>query len=491
MSNIVFSQVRPSRTKIVATLGPASESEETLFALIQAGVDVFRLNMAHAGPEDAQPRLDRIRKVAATIGVPIAVLADLAGPKMRLGELPGDEYQCEPETPIRIVRGKSTTEPNTFTTTYDPLVDELEIGNRIMLADGTVGLEVIEKDADSVLCRVVLSGTVRSRQGVNLPGAKLSVKTLQPVDIENARWAVRAGLDFLGLSFVRTPDDLNELRAILLETAGGDRSKIPHIIAKIEKPEALERIEEIVDAADGIMVARGDLGVEVDIAQIAVTQKRIIRICREKCKPVIVATQMLESMHHLTVPTRAEATDVANAILDGADACMLSGETAVGEHPVLVVEMMHRIAVATEKAGRNNGISNCSSPKCVCGAEFSDDDLTDAVCEAGIRLADDLDAAVLLVTSHSGRTARQLSGKRCLTMTLGMSKDERALRRMCLYWGVVPVLNAPDSNREKLDWIVASGKAVGELKTGDRIVHLCRLNEHSGAQNLLYVHVVE
>ena len=493
MSKLVFPCLRPSRTKIVATLGPASDSEDKLLQLLEAGVDVFRLNMAHGGPKDGQIRLDRIRKVSAQLGISVAVLADLAGPKMRLGELPGDSYDCEPDVPIKIVRGHSTTEPNTFTTTYEPLVDELEVGNRIMLADGTVALEVVEKYKDYVVCKVIQSGTVRSRQGVNLPGAKLSVKTLQPEDIANAKWALGAGVDFLGMSFIRTPEDLLELREILTNEAGGNVEIVPHIIAKIEKPEALDHLEAIVDVADGIMVARGDLGVEVDIAQIAVTQKKIISLCRRKNKPVIVATQMLESMHHLRIPTRAEATDVANAILDGADACMLSGETAVGDNPVLAVQMMHRIAVATEKFEFTPAIDTTEH----CGhlmeedGTFSETAITDALCDAAVHLAAQLDAALLLVTSHTGRMAMVVSGKRSKTLTIGMSRDERALRRMNLYWGVVPVLNAPPTAQEKLVKVVEAGKETGYLSTGDRVVMISGIAPESKLQNLLYAHVVE
>ncbi len=488
MTNIVFPVLRPSRTKIVATVGPASDSEVMLGKLIQAGVDVFRLNMAHGGPEDAQPRLDRIRNISRQLAQPVAVLADLAGPKMRLGEIPGDVYECNPDVPMKFIRGTSTTEPNCFTTTYEPLVDELEVGNRIMLADGTVALEVTEKAADHVVCTVLQGGPVRSRQGVNLPGAKLSVKTLQPKDVENAKWAVGAGVDFLGLSFVRTAADVHELRSILTDTAkanGLDEKDIPHIIPKIEKPEAVDKLDEIADAADGIMVARGDLGVEYDIAQIAVVQKRIIEICRKKCKPVIVATQMLESMHHQTIPTRAEATDVANAILDGTDACMLSGETAVGEHPIQAVAMMHRIAVATEKILPEHF---CMSQR---HSSMKTQSITDAVCDAANRLADDIDAALVLVASRTGRTALCFSNKRCFTMSVGTSSSERALRRMALYWGVIPLFDTPEEPRENLLQIVESGKAAGYLKPGDRVVLVSGLIPTGEHRNVLYVHVVD
>ncbi|MDR0328456.1 MAG: pyruvate kinase, partial [Planctomycetaceae bacterium] len=390
---LVFPHHRPSRTKIVATVGPASDPEEVLAELIKAGVNVFRLNMAHGDTQQAQARLDRIRKVSKELGVTVGVLADLAGPKMRLGEIPGGVCQCKTDTPLTFIRGKTTNEPNTFTTTYEPLIDDVKPGDRIMLADGTIALQVAEKRSDCIVCKVVQGGPVRSRQGINLPGTKLSIKTLQPADIENAQWATRAGVDFLGLSFVRCVEDIRELREILVETARattGQWTDIPHIIAKIEKPEAVEAIDDIVQISDGIMVARGDLGVEFDIAQIAIVQKKIIETCRKYSKPVIVATQMLESMHHQTLPTRAEATDVANAILDGTDACMLSGETAVGEFPLQTVQMMRRIAFEAETLlearhkEMNQRTDHTSS-------------VTHAVCHAAVTVAEDVDAPMIFV----------------------------------------------------------------------------------------------
>ena len=500
-------ELYPSRTKIVATVGPASESEEKLAELIRAGVDVFRINMAHGTPEKAQPVYDRIRKVASEVGFPVAILADLAGPKMRLGVIPGDSYECVTGSSVRFVRGETTTEPDTFTSTYAPLVDELHVGDRVMLTDGTVALNVTDKTQDVVICKVVQGGVVRSRQGINLPGVKLSVKTLQPRDLENATWAVQAGVDFVGMSFVRSASDVEELRQHLLDNrpAGRDAGDIPHIISKIEKPEAVESIEEIVVASDGIMVARGDLGVEVDIAQIAVIQKRIIKICQRRCKPVIVATQMLESMHHQTIPTRAEATDVANAILDGADACMLSGESAVGEYPVQAVQMMHRIAVEAEKLLKirvkrdiydvvvepvlqelqetNNLIDFDLFVKHV-------DIVTNAMCDAAAKLADDINAAVLLVASQTGKTTRNLSKKRHFTMTLGTSTNEFALRRMNLYRGVIPVADLPDDPLKRLDHVVEAGKRESYLKTGDHIVMINSIIPDGSTRNVLYVHKV-
>jgi len=507
LSKRTFPELYPSRTKIVATVGPASESEEKLAELIRAGVDVFRINMAHGTPEKAQPVYDRIRKVSREVGFPVAILADLAGPKMRLGAIPGDRYECVTGSSVYFVRGESTTVPDTFTSTYAPLVDELQVGDRVMLTDGTVALRVTARTRDVVTCHVVQGGVVRSRQGINLPGVKLSVKTLQPRDLENATWAVRAGVDFVGMSFVRSASDVEELRQHLLDNrpAGRDASDIPHIISKIEKPEAVERIEEIVAASDGIMVARGDMGVEVDIAQIAVIQKRIIKICQRRCKPVIVATQMLESMHHQTIPTRAEATDVANAILDGADACMLSGESAVGEYPVQAVQMMHRIAMETEKLLKtrikhdiydvvvepvlqelqetNNLVDLDLFVKHV-------DIVTNAMCDAAAKLADDINAAVLLVASLTGKTTRNLSKKRHFTMTLGTSTNEFALRRMNLYRGVIPVTGLPENPRDRLEHIVEAGKRESYLVPGDHIVMINSIIPDGSTRNVLYVHKV-
>ena len=485
--NLVFPHNRPSYTKIVATVGPASDPEEVLAELIREGVDVFRLNMAHGATQIAQERLDRIRKVSKQLGVTVGVLADLAGPKMRLGEIPGGVYQCSPDTPMTFVRGTSTTKPDTFTTTYEPLIDDVHVGDRIMLADGTIALQVAEKHSDRVVCTVVQGGPVRSRQGINLPGTTLSIKTLQPIDRENAKWAAAAGVDFLGLSFVRTAEDIRELREILVETVHentGGWGDIPYIIAKIEKPEAVDALEEIVEISDGVMVARGDLGVEYDIAQIAVVQKKIIEMCRKKSKPVIVATQMLESMHHQTLPTRAEATDVANAILDGTDACMLSGETAVGEYPVLAVKMMHRIALEAEKLlkERQNMVDRRRKKTA---------SVTQAVCNAAVTVAEEIDAPVILVGTRSGKTALSISNQRCFTLCVAASNNVRTLQRMNLYWGVFPMVDVPLDSREGLHTVVAKGKESGYLEKGDRIIYIVDVTPENNHQNVLYVHIVE
>jgi pyruvate kinase len=469
-----------SKTKIVATVGPASDGPVQLEALIATGVDVFRLNMAHGNRQQQSARLAAIREASRQVGQPVAVLADLAGPKMRLGELPGGQMTLDLGARVRFVRG-SSAKPGELTTTYEPLVDELAEGDRVLLADGVVSLVVEKREPDQVECRVVQPGLVRSRQGVNLPGVRLSAPAMSEEDRENARWAAASQIDFVGLSFVRRPEDIQELKQLL--AAAGSSAQV---IAKIEKPEALENLAAIVDAADGVMVARGDLGVETDIAEVAVVQKRIIAECHRRRRPVIVATQMLDSMQHSALPTRAEATDVANAILDGADACMLSGETAIGAHPLETVAMMHRIAVATEPLVRH--------ARDVPGPEHEAvavDPITEATVHAAGHLAEELSAKLIVVATTSGATALALSKKRNFVPTLGVSVSEATLRRMCLYWGVIPLASAPLGDPSRLfSHVCAWGRRNHLLAPGDHVVMVSGTGLVHSAHNQIVVHEV-
>jgi len=531
---------RPSQTKIVVTIGPASSSEEKLVELLQAGADVFRLNMAHGGPKEQEARLAAIRAASETVGRPVAVLADLAGPKIRLGEIPGGQLACNtgdrlrfmrllPPLPSGDARGKGARrvdgtnrgepDPRELTTTYEPLLDELAVGDRVMLADGTVSLVVEAVDPDYAQCRVVQPGVIRSRQGVNLPGVKLSVEALSDTDRENAVWAARQGIDFVGLSFVRKADDVRQLKSLLANAEKGtgpicrngppgashklDLSPFPQVIAKIEKPEALEHLEEIVSAADGVMVARGDLGVEIDIARVAMAQKEIIAACNRLRKPVIVATQMLDSMTHSRIPTRAEVADVSNAILDGADACMLSGETAIGEYPRETVEMMHRIALETEagKTGTGSELGWCKRyatasgsvpvPVFPVGSRPSSglNPITESTVSAAGRIADELNAKAVVVATASGATALSMAKNRHFVPTLGVSDSPATLRRMCLYWGVIPLAGAPTSDPAALlRHVTDLGRAAGLLHPGDRIVLIAGTGLAVTRHNMIVVH---
>ena len=311
--------------------------------MVEAGVDVFRLNLAHGDRGQHEATVSRLEEVRSR-SRPLALLVDLAGPKIRLGPLPEDPLICHDGDELQFVRGPQSHGPTQLTSSYDRLIDDLQKGDSVMLADGNVGMVVLEKNDERALCRVVHGGSLRSRQGINLPGVELSVPALTEYDRVCIDWVVQHSVDYVSLSFVRSAAEIHELRELLRT-----HDCQAHIVAKIEKPEALDRLDEVVRAADAVMVARGDLGVETDVAQVPAAQKRIIATCNRYQRPVIVATQMLDSMQREPRPTRAEASDVANAILDGADACMLSGETAIGDYPTTSVQTMNRIMLSTEQ----------------------------------------------------------------------------------------------------------------------------------------------
>ena len=470
-----------SRTKIVATVGPACREEDQLAELIEAGASVFRLNMAHGSIEDHTETVERIRRASSRLETPVAVLVDLSGPKIRLGELVDGKVECELGAQFDFIRGEVSESPNEFGSTYEALVDELSPGDTVMLADGTVSMQVSKKEKDRVQCVVTQRGSVRSRQGINLPGVKLSVPTLGKDDIQHAIWAAKVGADFVSLSFVRSPDDVRQLRQLLRA-----HESDAHVVAKIEKSEALECLDEVIAAADAVMVARGDLGVEIDVATVPVEQKRIVSRCRRMQRPVIIATQMLESMHHSRRPTRAEVSDVANAIMDGGDACMLSGETAIGEFPKEAVSMMQRIAIATENSLRDK--QTFPEP------EFKTQgvhQITQCVVYGAGVIARRLEARLVVVASHSGATALALSGQRSFVPTIGVSAKESTLRRMGLYWGVTPLRGLPARDVNELmrradEW----GIAGGYLSPGDTIVLVGGSHLTAGVHDILTVHIV-
>jgi pyruvate kinase len=328
---------------------------------------------------------------------------------------------------------------------------------------------------------VTQSGTIRSRQGVNVPGVKLSLPALGRADRDAVEWASELEVDFLGQSFVRSPDDVRELKSLVAHS-----KPAPLVIAKIEKREALDSLDEILAAADGLMVARGDLGVEIDVAEMPIVQKRIIAACRQHQKPVIVATQMLESMQTSRRPTRAEVTDVANAILDGGDACMLSAETAIGRYPREAVAMMNRIALATERLFRDNVPQPPGSFR-IEGLR----PVTAAVVYGAGHVAAELDAKLIVVATHSGATALALSKQRTYVPTIGISDQPRTLRRLCLYWGVIPLADVPTENRERMLAAVTEwGRQEAQLKPGDYLVLVGGTGVHPNSHNEVVVHQV-
>lgn len=469
-----------ARTKIVATVGPACGTVEKLVELIRAGVSVFRINTAHGTLEERSRKFDDIRAAADLAGRPVGILVDLAGPKIRLGELAVDPTECETGAEFCFVKGTKSAAPHELTCTYPTLVGELAVGDSVMLADGTVSMVVIGKTASEVRCRVTGAGVIRSRQGINLPGARLSVASLTEADMANAIWAAKNEADFVSLSFVRKPIDVLLLKELLRA-----QGVSPMVIAKIEKPEAVTQLAEIVAAADGVMVARGDLGVETDVAEIAVVQKRIVAECQRQGKPVIVATQMLDSMHHHRRPTRAEATDVANAILDGADACMLSGETAIGEFPVEAVQIMNRISLATEPLIRERGFNQ--------NVQSSDiHPITAAAVRGSALIAEQLGAKLVVVATRGGGTCRLRSKQRDFVPTIGVSDSPVVLRKLSLFWGVTPLAGAPVHDGPQLRaFIDAWGRQQGLIAKGDRIVFVTGTNFYPLAQNILVIHEAE
>ena len=485
---------RPLLTTIVATIGPSSESPDMVRRLIEAGVAVFRFNFSHGSLEAHSQRLATVRAVSAELGITVACLGDLQGPKIRVGKIPDGVGRPHPSggSAIEVVPGQDVilkksidvamlrqgalgTEP-VLPLTYKALVDEVGIGHKVLINDGAIRMLAISREGDELRCRVVIGGLISSGKGINLPQSSLSTPAITDRDWECAQWAVRNDLDFLALSFVRTPGDIEQLRSGVEAMKGmapgskpGESPWIP-IVAKIEMPEAVEHLAEVVAAADGVMVARGDLGVEMDIAVVPVVQKQIVQMCREFGKPCIVATQMLETMIENASPTRAEATDVANAIFDGADAVMLSAETAAGKHPATVVETMVRILRAAE-----THIAATPKKHSVPTRMITTHAGTAALAHGAWQIAQDLKAKAIAVWSQAGGTARYLSQNRFDIPIVAYSSDASACRRMTLLRGVTPVLMQPPGSGTVSEWNVsvdASLLQMGIVKSGDPIVLL-------------------
>ncbi|MHC5113521.1 MAG: pyruvate kinase [Planctomycetota bacterium] len=428
-----------SLTKIVATLGPASASEETIAKLIATGVSVFRLNFSHGSLDNHGTMLRHVRRAAETCGRPVAVLGDLPGPRIRVGKVAEKGIELEPGSMVIFQRDEIVATPNPdgrhrFSSNYPRLADDAQPGERLLIADGTVRTLVIEA-GEELVCRVTHGGLITSGKGINLPETELSLETITERDWECVEWAIANDVDYLALSFVRSAADVPQLAAGIRQrtTPDGTRPWLP-IIAKIETPRALENIDAIVAAADGVMVARGDLGVEMDLAEVPVLQKRLVAAAQEHGKPCIVATQMLESMIDAPAPTRAEANDVAGAVFDQSDALMLSGETAIGRYPVVAVEHMRRIAERTEAHLALQPPVN-SAPERLRAARSH----LAALAHGVWTVAHDLDAKLVVVWSQTGGGARYLSQNNFRVPIIAVTSDERAARRMQLYRGVRPL----------------------------------------------------
>jgi pyruvate kinase len=445
----------PRRTKIIATIGPASSSRETLLAIARAGMDAARLNFSHGTHEEHAARISLVREIQKEVGRPIAVIADLQGPKVRIGELPfpvtlgkGDQV---------VVAAHEAARDGELPVLPTAVGEVLQQGHDILIDDGLVRLRVQRVERGRAHCTVIAGGVVSAHKGVNVPGVPVPIPALTRKDMDDLDFALDLGVDFVALSFVRSPADVRDLKE-LIEAAGSHAQ----VIAKIEKSEAVDALDEILLETDAVMVARGDLGVEIGAAVVPLLQKRIILASLERAKPVITATQMLESMSHHPEPTRAEASDVANAILDGSSALMLSGETAQGEFPVEAVAYMDRIALAVEPSlAYRHQLPEASEEPTVGQA------MSNAACD----LAESLGAGAILVPTFTGRTASAVARLRPRRPIIGMSHHDYALRQMAIEWGVTPIPIQQAVDVEDL-WARSTegARASGLVSAGDVVV---------------------
>ncbi len=466
-------------TRIVCTLGPASDSDEVLRAMVRAGMDVARLNFSHGDHATHAARIARVRRIAREEDATLALLGDLQGPKIRIGEIAGGAAQLATGATFTLTTRDVPGDAAVARIDFPELPAAVRVGDRILIADGLLELRVLAADATDVQTQVINGGELRPRKGVNLPGVPLKISALTAKDRADVEFAVTQDLDYLALSFVRRAEDVVELKQLIAARAG----TIP-VIAKIEKPEAMEQIDAILAASDGVMVARGDLGVEVSAEQVPLFQKLIIRKANAQGKPVITATQMLESMIENPRPTRAEASDVANAILDGTDAVMLSAETAVGKYPAQAVAMMARIGDVMEASQQFQA----------CLRKFGDDamSITDAIGNATCEIAEQLRAKLIVTSTSSGFAARMISRHRPMTPILAVTASEKTQRRLALVWGVHASLIA---RAETMDGIVqesiAAAEARGLVQPGDLVVITGGVPAGiSGRTNMIQVRVV-
>ncbi|PGH39560.1 MAG: pyruvate kinase [Candidatus Nephrothrix sp. EaCA] len=469
-----------NKTKIVATIGPASNTKEMLRQLIIAGVDVFRLNFSHGVHEDHRKVISLVRELNAELGTMISLLQDLQGPKIRVNEMepniviaPGDE--------ITITTHKVIGNATLISTSYQHLPKDVKPGDPLMIDDGKIELKAIKSSGDNVLCKVVYGGLLKSKKGINLPKTNVSAPSLTEKDMEDLRFGMQHRMDWIALSFVRTAEDIFSMREILKANNSSAR-----IMAKIERPEAIKNIDSIIDAADGVMVARGDLGVEIQMEEVPLAQKMIIEKCNQMAKPVIVATQMMESMIENPRPTRAETNDVANAVLDGADALMLSGETAAGKYPVEVINCMVHTIEAVEDTGK-------------IFYRYRDVDLnsaraiTDSVILTACKLAKEIKAKAIVGMTQAGYNIYRASSHRPDAKLFAFTHAEDAINSINLVWGAKAVYydqtTSTDETISDVEKILVDS---GELKTGDIFIFLASMPIlQRGLTNMLKVHRVK
>jgi len=465
------------RAKIVATLGPATNTYESIKAIIEAGVDVARLNLSHGSHDVHEAVYSHVRKVADDLGKPVAVLVDLQGPKIRTGTFANGPHVLSVGDIFTITTEEIDGTKDMVGTTFKGLPQDVAKGDTLLIDDGKINLKVLDTDGVRVRTEVVVGGAISNNKGINLPGVAVNVPALSEKDEDDLRWGLRIGADYIALSFVRNAGDITRVHEIMDE----EGIRLP-VIAKIEKPQAVAAIDEIVDAFDAIMVARGDLGVELPLEQVPLVQKSAVEAARRMAKPVIVATQMLESMISSPVPTRAETSDVANAILDGADAVMLSGETSVGEYPVITVSTMARIVENTEEHGLERISPLGTRPRTQGGA----------ITLAAAEVADFVEAKYVCVFTESGDSARRMSRLRFRIPMKAFATDEAIRRRMALYWGITSYLVDPVTHTDEMFAEVDESLLTeGLAKKGDKVVVISGSPPGvAGSTNDLRVHIV-
>ncbi len=493
-------------TKIVCTLGPATESPEVIRSLIRAGMTVARLNFSHGTAEKKRQLVDNVRRIAHEEQRAVALLGDLQGPKIRVGALPDAGINLVPGEEIELTAEPVADPGPEIPFPHPEIIPDISLGDRILLDDGALECEAIAVSPPRVRCRVRVGGVLTSHKGVNLPGVKLQIPAMTEKDYADARLALDLGLDYLALSFVRQADDLHELRDYLEQEVdvslerrvGQDPHHIPGLVAKIEKPEALEDLGPIVRASDAVMVARGDLGVETAPEVVPLAQKRIIRLCNQLGKPVITATQMLQSMIDHPRPTRAEASDVANAILDGSDAVMLSGETSIGKYPIEAVRMMARIAERTEQSEDfpYNQLLDLLSDEATTASpnEMFDNRalISRAISRATVVIAQEVSAKAILTSTESGRTARMVARHRPGAPLVATTPFESTTNRLQLVWGVIPVAVAAfNTTDQMIRTMVRAVVSRGYAEVGDNLILTAGIPfEVHGVTNMLKVHTI-
>ena len=461
----------------MCTLGPATSSQERLEELVQAGMDVARFNLSHGSHTEHEQRYHDLRKAAQVFGRNVGVIVDLQGPKIRLGRFAEGPVELERGSHFTITTDDVIGDADRASTTYAGLPDDVHPGDRVLVDDGRLALEVEEVHGADVVTRVVEGGPVSDHKGINLPGASVGVPALTEKDVEDLRWGLHLGADMIALSFVRSANDVRDVHEIMDEVG----VRVP-VIAKLEKPQAVENLEDIVEAFDGVMVARGDLGVEVPLWDVPLVQKRAVELARRRAKPVIVATQMLESMISSSRPTRAEASDVANAVLDGTDAVMLSGETSIGAYPVEAVATMARIIETVEKHGLERIPPLGTRPRTKGGA----------ITWAAAEVAGVLGAEFLVAFSQSGDSARRMSRLRSPIPLLAFTPLESTRSRLALSWGVEAFLVPPVAHTD--DMVLQVDKMLLELdrcRQGDLVVIVAGSPPGiPGSTNAMRVHVI-